>query len=42
MKYLTLDIVVDQPGSSKVVAEKELEEAYEYFLSIQTHNPASL
>ncbi|CAD8058303.1 unnamed protein product [Paramecium primaurelia] len=41
-KYLILDIVVDQPGTTKVVAEKELVEVYEYFLSIQTHNPAGL
>ncbi|CAD8145454.1 unnamed protein product [Paramecium pentaurelia] len=41
-KFLTLDIIIDQHGQFKVTAEKELEEAYEYFLSIQTHNPANL
>ncbi|CAK81696.1 unnamed protein product (macronuclear) [Paramecium tetraurelia] len=41
-KLLTLDIIVDQHGQFKVNAEREFEEAYENFLSIQTHNPANL
>lgn len=37
-KFLSLEIIIEQPNTSKIPAEKEYEEAYEYFLSIQTHN----
>ncbi|KAM3141112.1 hypothetical protein pb186bvf_006717 [Paramecium bursaria] len=41
-RFITLEVVIDQPGTSKIQAEKDLEEAYEYFLSIQTHNSNNL